>query len=273
MRFNPLSSTPHWDVTRVLVLWHWGETLRYLTARSVLTLQVALLFWGQQADSSLLCCLPVLIYAGSHLCCIVLHGRGCGCHSAPLLQLLACSSDGEEAGYGFILLQCTGSKISSEVPGQRFASCWQCWQTPWCKGSICGKAQDTSCRTARRQVCCGHTAPPCCLLVTQCQSKPPLGWKDFTTFLVKYSQHSARPSSLLLSGFCLSALRKKVSMDSLVVLSSRVCGQTHRCPCRDSCHTYCIICDLGLSLSIISLLSVQTLNCVNVFFTFQIMIN
>lgn len=120
--------------------------LRYLTARSVLTLQVALLFLGQQADSSLLCgtsvlCLPVLVCAGSCLCCIAVHRRGGGSRNVSLHLLLACSSGGGEAGYGFILLPGMGSESSREVFRQRFASCQQCCQTPWWKGSISGNVK------------------------------------------------------------------------------------------------------------------------------------
>lgn len=105
--------------------------LRYLTTRPVLTLQVAHLFWGQQADSSLLCdaslpCLPALVCSRSCLCHPVLRGRGGGTHSTFLLLPLACSGGGGKAGYIFNVLLQSGSKRSSEALGQRTGLCWQC---------------------------------------------------------------------------------------------------------------------------------------------------
>lgn len=89
--------------------------LRYLTARSVLTLQVANLFWDQQADSSFLCDTSVFLFwyvldpASAALWCIEEVLKVTAQHCCPA------AVEGGEVSYGFIVLQHKGSKSSSEV--------------------------------------------------------------------------------------------------------------------------------------------------------------
>lgn len=117
--------------------------LRYLTARSVLTPQVARLFWGQQADSSLLCdtsvlCLPALVCSGSRLCRPVLRGRGGGTHSTPAPAGLRWWR-----GKTRVCFQCAASIRVQEAQ-------WGTWTGicimlavlfPWWKGSIPGDVE------------------------------------------------------------------------------------------------------------------------------------